>query len=126
MTEPTHEEREERIRSLGKSEGMLVAWIAVLQGDIAEMKAENARLAEVRYLGLPCPVCERLRLEYDPVVREVTCEKCGYSTAQTAEACDEQKFPSSTLYSSPPAASRLSEWVRETHHKTAEAAEGSE
>ena len=42
-----------------------------------QLKAENEALKEVRYLPIPCPVCNRLRVEYDPVSKTVVCEKCG-------------------------------------------------
>jgi len=119
MAEPTHEERPG-----------IVPWVIGLQNDLAETKAENAELREIAQAFVPHPDQMSGWDDEDAPPEAVEllrmAGKFWGKPATAAEACDEQKFPSSTLYSSPPAASRLSEWVRETHHKTAEAAEGSE
>ena len=117
MAEPTHEERPG-----------IVPWVIGLQNDLAETKAENAELREIAQAFVPHPDQMSGWDDEDAPPEAVEllrmAGKFWGKPATAAEACDEQKFPSSTLYSSPPAASRLSEWVRETHHKAAEAAEG--
>jgi len=44
---------------------------------VKERTEENEALREIRYLPIPCPICNRLRVKYDPAGKTVVCEKCG-------------------------------------------------
>ncbi len=51
--------------------------IGTQQNEIADLKRLVKELKKERYLPVPCPQCDRVRLLYTPTNHRLECEKCG-------------------------------------------------
>lgn len=52
-------------------------FIAHAPQDVDDLLGHIDALTAERYLGVPCPVCGRLRLLFSPSINDIRCEKCG-------------------------------------------------
>ena len=52
------------------------AWFDGARPTFREAATRIAELERERYIGVPCPICDRIRLLYDPTTHDIRCEKC--------------------------------------------------
>lgn len=71
-----------------------------VEAALSQAEAERDEARKIRYLGIPCSNCGRLRVEYDPNSFRAKCEKCGADTHDNELLCDDIQARVETIQAS--------------------------